>query len=259
MSAATDDPTGIDIPKDSTYLADRQVKEWQGELDQLQRTLADPKARLEDRGEVTRQLRKIEHDLHFLAPPDTTPAQRDAISLEEKELRAKIVAAMPSQEEMRKCPPGAIGKQQEFHRKFEATGIVTRWKNLRRILNKGNEDPDVSNLELYRTTQSTLNMDNALIPGKAHFPSPDTPAYRENYDQIDWGEGSPAQKKIEELQAQITEMQQQLASNGAKSGKKRKLEMMPAACGRMFSGAVGVKAHERSHKCAEHPAQGGEA
>jgi hypothetical protein len=254
MSAATDDPTGIPIPTGGTYLAERQIKEWKGELQNLEGMLADPKSRLEDRGEVTQRLGRIKKALATESPPDTTPAQRDALAREEQALREEIVPCMPSQEEMRKCPPGAIGKHQAFERKFKSK--IIRWKNIRRILNKGNDDPDISNLEMFRGKQSTLNMDNALIPGKDHFPSPNTQAYREGYDRT-FGGAEAAQDQIAELQKKIEALEKRLSAEPVVVKKPtQQKEMIPAACGKLCKGNVGKLSHERAHKCAEPIAQG---
>jgi hypothetical protein len=181
MSAATDDPTGISIPKTGTYLTHRQVQNLQDDIKDLESSLGDPRAQFGDRGSALKQFKQLQRDLDTGAPPDTTPEQRDALAREEKALREEIVPAMPSQAEMRRKPPGAVGKHMAFEKAFKAK--ILRWKNIRRILNKGNDDPDISNLELYRGTKSTLNMDNAEIPGKEFFIPPNTPAYSEGYDR----------------------------------------------------------------------------
>ena len=104
-------------------------------------------------------------------------------------------------------------------------------------------------------------MQNAQIPGKQHFLSPDTPAYREGYDNVNWdGEGSPAQKQIDELKAHVekllakaAEPAQQTAPVAAKQRKTRLPQpLVEASCGREFRGNAGVAAHARGcDKCKE--------
>ena len=256
---ATEDPTGVDLPKHGTYLAHRQIEDLKVEIAGMESMLDDPKSRLEDRGGMVQTLRRMSQELHDGSPPDTTPMQRDALDREEKALRAEIVPAMPSQAEMRKCPPGAIGKHRAFEEAFKAK--ILRWKNIRRTLNKGNEDPDISNLELYRGKDSTLNMDNAVVPGKDYFIPPNTQAYRDGHDRT-FGGGTASQEDVDALKAQIARLEKKLETTPAKPHQRNKNlsdaekpYTAKAKCDREFRGRLqhhatqAVHMHER--KCAK--------
>jgi len=243
----TDDPTGIPIPKNGTYISHREVQEWTAEIETMEGTLADPKARLEDRGELIQQLRRAKHALETESPPDTTPAQRDAVAREEKELRAKISGQMCSSEEMRKAPAGAIGKH---FKEREMIPAHLRWKNLRRILYKGDPNPDISNIELLRPKTSTINMDNAVIPGKQFFIPPDTQQYKDNYDQT-FGNGEADVAEVAALREQIERLEKLVAAKPTATAPKpkRPRKMTPAPCGKVCGSPAGAAAHARVCKC----------
>ena len=80
----------------------------------------------------------------------------------EKSLLNEILAGMPSQEEMRKAPPGAVDKHMAWERRNKAK--ILEWKNLRLRLNPS--EREAANLERFRPRDSTLSMDHAVIPGK---------------------------------------------------------------------------------------------
>jgi len=262
MSAATDDPTGVPIPKNTTYITERQVQDWKGEVANLERMLNDPKSRIEDRGEVNRQYRKLKFDLEASAPPDTTPDQRDRLAREERELREKIQERMCSYEEMRKSPPGAVGKYRRGEASAEGKEMILRWKNIRRILHKGDDDPDVSNIELFRPRTSTLNMDNALIPGKEYFIPPATPEYKEGWDrtfgkdkEADPQEVAALQARLDELTKKLDLLSQQAESPEKKSRKTNFVETA-APCGVICKSKAGAAAHARScRKCKDKESQ----
>jgi len=254
MSAApavTDDPTGVPIPKNATYISHREVQEWSAEISSLEATLSDPGARLEDRGEVTQQLKRAKHALDTESPPDVTPAQRDAIAKEAVELREKIRGQMCSQEEMRKAPPGAIGKH---FKEREMIPLHLRWKNLMRILHKGDPNPDVANIEMLRPKESTINMDNAVIPGKQFFLSPDTQQYKDNYDQT-FGGGEADPSEVAALREQLARLEKLVAEKAAAPAvapakPKRPRVMADAPCGKTCGSKAGALAHARScQKC----------
>lgn len=223
----------------------------------MEATLRDPSSRIESRGEMNKNLARIKHDLEVGMPPDTTPLQRDALAREEAQLRNSIVPDMLSQEELRKCPPGAIGAELKFQKRHKKN--IIRWKNIRRILHKGDDDPDVANLELFRGKVNRLNMDNAVIPGAKHFVSPNTEAYKDGYDRT-FGEKEDAQdeqlaalmSKIEKLEKAIGK--QSVSTKAKQSGENAKPFTVQAKCGKDIHGSTqgyaenGKRAHER--RCA---------
>ena len=71
---------------------------------------------------------------------------------------------MPSGEEMRKCPAGAIAKHTDWEKRNK--GNIAKWKENQLRLNPNSDDPDLANFEKFRPTQSTLNMHNEIVEGQ---------------------------------------------------------------------------------------------
>jgi len=264
MSTATD-PTGVDIPTKRTYLKTRQIKDYEDEVTRLEGMVKDPRSKIENMAEMNSRVKQLKETLHHGAPPDTTPVQRDALAKEERELREQIQSEMLSQEELRKCPPGAIGAELKFQRRNKSK--IIRWKNIMRTLHKGDDDPDISNMEKFRGTVNRLNMDNAIVEGKQHFLSPNTEAYKEGYERI-WP--SEEAKRVQELEAKLARIEKLLGDQIKSSAEKPSGESVRevsdadkpfeavAACGRVVKArsqhraTFGKNGHERGcDKCKE--------
>jgi len=145
---------------------------------------------IKDKGQVVRQLRKLNTQLETQTPRAYASHEIDGAVKLEKELREKILNGMPSQEEMRKSPPGAVGKHMEWEKRNKKD--LLKWKEIQLRLNHDSNDPDVANFERHRPKSSSLNMDNAYIPGKQYFMPSASPQYAENYDRI-FRNGDPDQ------------------------------------------------------------------
>lgn len=160
-------------PQQATDLADEKTK--------LERSLNNP--HIQDKGAVVRALKRINHQLETQTPKPYEGADLDRAVKREAQLRAEILRGMPSQEEMRKSPPGAVGKHQAWEKRVKAK--MNEWKHLRLRLNAGTTDPDVANFERYRPSESTLNMHNPLISGKQFFmPTTSGPAVMFTEEQL---------------------------------------------------------------------------
>lgn len=251
MSAATDDPTGIPIPKDRLYLKNRQVCDLQDDIKELNDALENPMSSFGDRGAAMNQLRQLKHDLDYGSPPDTTPEQRDALAKERKRLIESIQDGMPSFQEMRRRPSGAVGKYDKHRRK--KTPDQVRLKNILRIEHKGDDDPDVSNLEKFRPRTSTLNMDDAFIPAPTHFIPPDTQAYREGYERTFGPKEAQADPdEVAALRAQLDRLEKLIAEKPVSHQRQVKpVELMTSICGKTgLKGNAGKRVHElRCKKC----------
>lgn len=162
----------------TTLLRPNQIDEMTAERESLSAALHNP--HVQDKGSVVRQLRKLEHQLETQTPRPFEGKEVDAAVAREKELREQLLVGMPSQEEMRKSPPGAVGKHMDWERRNKRK--LMEWKAIQLRLNHESKDPDVANFERFRPTRSTLNMDNAHIPGHTYFMPSE--AYKENYDNI---------------------------------------------------------------------------
>ena len=115
-----------------TYLRANQVAEIESDRAVLKQKLDNP--HIQDKALVANQLSRLEKQLVNQTPPDTTPEERDKLAKREKELAGRISGDMMSDEEMRKCPAGAIGRELKFQR--ERKPDVLEWKNIRRRLEK---------------------------------------------------------------------------------------------------------------------------
>lgn len=159
-----------------------QLESAKNEIKSLEQKLANPL--IQDKGEVHRQLRRANQVLEQQTPrPPQTAEEEGRMAGRSKELLGKILEGMPSQEEMRKSPPGAIDKHRAWERRNKSN--ILEWKNLQLRLTAGSGEREVANLERHRPTASSLNMDNAFIPGKQFF-MPDTtgPAVVFNQEQL---------------------------------------------------------------------------
>lgn len=146
-----------------------QLEDAKGERDSLEKKLHNP--HIQDKGEVMKQIRRLDTTLNSQTPKPFTGKDVDIAVGLEKELREKILQGMPSQEEMRKSPPGAVDKHIEWEKRNKHDILL--WKNLQLRLNAGNPDGSVANFEKYRPKTSGLNMDGAQISGKMMFLPPD--------------------------------------------------------------------------------------
>lgn len=125
---------------------------------------------IQDKGEVAKQLRRLDTTLRTQTPVAFTGPELDAARRLEVELREQILQGMPSHEEMRKNPPGAVEKHIAWERRNKEK--LLQWKNIQLRLNAGNDDGSVANFEKYRPRTSTLNMDSAQISGTSVFLPP---------------------------------------------------------------------------------------
>lgn len=143
------------------------VEEAKSEIKVLESQLQSP--HIEDKGEVYRKLSRIKKNFDDQAPraPESSD-EEGRMASREKLLLSKILRGMPSQEEMRKAPPGAVDKHMAWERRNKLA--ILEWKNLRLRLMPG--EREAPNLERYRPTSSSLSMDNAYIPGKQFYMPP---------------------------------------------------------------------------------------
>lgn len=145
-----------------------QLADAKQELATLEKKLNNPL--IQDKGEVAKQIRRLDASLNAQTPKPFVGAEKDAAAKMEAELREKILQGMPSHEEMRKAPPGALEKHQAWEAKHKKNLLI--WKNLRLRLNAGSSDNSVANFEMFRPRTNSLNMDNAQIPGAQYFLPP---------------------------------------------------------------------------------------
>lgn len=152
----------------TTLLRPNQIAEYETTEESLEQKLTGPHSKyIQDKGAVRGQLKRLRHALETQRPQSPVGEEKDAMVKENKALLDEILVGMPSQEEMRKCPPGAIDKHRVWEKRNKQK--ILRWKNNQLRLNAGTDQIDIANLELHRPKKSSLNMDNAVISGDDYF------------------------------------------------------------------------------------------
>ena len=136
----------------------------------------------EGRQHLAKRQQSLKRELIKCAPPVTSGETKDALNVRRKELETSIKVGMPTQEQMRRNPVGAVDQ----HRRWERANknAVLEWKNIKRVLERDSDDRDLSNVETLRPSgapQSVATfMADAQIPG--HFAM--TPQAKDNFDEI---------------------------------------------------------------------------
>ncbi len=177
----------IDHLSKTNLLRHRQRQDLLDEKAALEDQIAQPvlgsKAGTTNRGQLVRELKRLDHQLRSQSPrDDLTPAEKDVLAKKEVELREEILAGIPSQEEQRRNPPGNVHRHIRWEKVNKAK--IRLWKNIRIQLDPTSEDPDLANYERFRPSKMPENgaathMVNAQIPGhfamspqaKEHWPS----------------------------------------------------------------------------------------
>ena len=142
-------------------LRPHQVEEAEAQVKSSEAKLSNPA--ILDKGEARKQLMRARSSLETQRPkPPTDAVEEGRMVKRSGELLNDILAGMPSQEEMRKAPPGAVDKHSGWEKRNKLK--ILEWKNLQLRLRPG--EREAANLERHRPRDSSLSMDNAFIPGK---------------------------------------------------------------------------------------------
>lgn len=151
-----------------SLLRPHQLADARQELKNLEAKMTSP--HIEDKAEAAKQFRRVSKAVAEQTPiPPQNPEEEGRMVARSSYLLNKILVGMPSQEEMRKAPPGAVDKHMGWEKRNKA--YIQEWKNLQLRLTHGKEQ-EAANLERHRPVSSSLNMDNAVIPGKQFFFTP---------------------------------------------------------------------------------------
>lgn len=157
----------------SPYLKLNQIEEMNAERDRLSQTLRAPphlRNAIQDASTMMATLKRIERSLERDTPRAYEGAELDKAVRREKELREQWMEGMPTHEEMRRNPPGALDKHMQWEARNKAK--IAEWKNVRRrmmaagAVESSASDRSVANIELYRPRGGSgeLSMDGAQIP-----------------------------------------------------------------------------------------------
>jgi hypothetical protein len=148
----------------SELLRPSQTNDLLDEKKRIQTALKERPEMIQDKSSALKQVRQIDTMLQDQAPKNLGGKERDNAVKREAELRSKMINGMPSQEEMRKCPAGAIKKHTQWEKNNKKD--LAEWKTLQLRMNVGTDDTDVANFEKHRPTKSTLNMHNQIVDGQ---------------------------------------------------------------------------------------------
>ena len=218
------------------YLRPHQIDEIANEKRVLERTL-NTRA-VQDTANINAHLRRIDKELATQAPPDTTGEDRDRMTRECKEIEGRLVPLMPSAEEMRKNPPGVVGRHNKYDRAskdrtYFEEGDIFRWKDNQLALHKGDNDPDIANFERMRPFHNMGSMLGAQIEGQPYFGTHPSEAYKEGHDRTF---GLPAEES--EIEAPPRERKPAKRSKKKATRKrgpnKKPPKLTALACGKMM-------------------------
>jgi hypothetical protein len=146
-------------------LRPHQIEESKSEIKTMEAQLQNPS--IEDKAEVHRRLIRVRKTVESQTPrPPESGEEEGRMVRRSRQLLDEILVGMPSQEEMRKAPPGAVDKHMKWEKRNKSK--ILEWKNLQLRMTHG-EEPEAPNLERHRPVGSSLNMDNAYIQGKRFF------------------------------------------------------------------------------------------
>src|SRR3990167_6260114 len=133
-----------------------QLEEMQNQVKIGEAKLSNPA--ILDKGEARKQLIRNRQTLDSQTPkPPVDGAEEGRMVARSKHLLMDVLAGMPSQEERRKAPPGAVDKHMGWEKRNKPA--ILELKNLQLRLRPG--EREAANLERHRPVSSTLSMDNA--------------------------------------------------------------------------------------------------
>lgn len=212
------------------YLRHAEIEEIQNEKRVLENTLQSRE--VQERGNIVNHLKRIDRQIESQSPPDLTGEQKDQLVKECKEIEARLVPLMPTDEEMRKNPPGVVGRHMRYEkaaksRAYFKEGDLFRWKDNQLALNKGSDDPDVANFERMRPRTHMTSMLDAQIPGQMFFGTNPSEAYKQGYDRT-FGH---AEEEDEEPTPTVVRKK----ATRKKKSKRPKGNTYMTACGRTMS------------------------
>ncbi len=221
---------------------ERESKEEERDRIKAQLAYTGPGAGSADqKANAAKWMHHLEEDLEDNSPPElTTGEERDAVAKRIKELDAFIVEGMPTLEDQRRNPPGAVDRHMQWESRVK-TSILER-HNLLIAQQRDNTAQDFANVEMIRprgTTSGVLAsssfMPDAQIPGVFGM----TPLAKQN-----WPEGMPEYGTLNSALAQATAREQELAA--LNDSLIKRLEVLE---GRIAS--EDAKKAEHARKCKE--------
>lgn len=156
-------------------LRPRQAADLTEEVRRIDNMLKLPASQLVgvDIPAAIRQRNNMQAQLDELSPGAIPSSERDEARRAELELREQISQGMPTAQEMRRNPPGAVDKHRAWEKRSKRK--ILEWKNLRLRMHQTGmlgavpaDATDIANVETFRPVHSSheLSMDGAQIPAE---------------------------------------------------------------------------------------------
>ena len=228
--------------KATRFLRVKERRQREEEKRQVDGVLNQPPWALKEitetaRARLVQRRNALDDDLEENSPPPISGEVKDFLSKRLQQLNEEIRAGMPTTEVMRRNPPGAIG-QHERWQNANKDKVLER-KNILKLIDPENDDPDYCSIEMIRPTGITQEMAstfmvNATIPGqfgmtalaKANWPEnmPEHGTVDSPYKQMERREIAEEMVKAGEIQPnQIEEMKEQIKKLQAELDAKNKV------------------------------------
>jgi len=222
------DKRGRVIKGATNYLKAREAAEVKKELEDIKLMMSPANAfarkDMDQEGIKAIHTRQIflEDKIEQHVAPELSGEARDVLSRRVNELNDKIRQGMPTHEDMRRNPAGAVDAHRRWERLNKAAILERR--NAIIALNPGNDEKDLTNIDMIRPHSAALTqtgtstfMADAQIPG--HFAM--TPLAKEN-----WPLGEP---KIDTPLKQATRAEDQTRVKKPRSEKQLANDLKLAA------------------------------
>ncbi|MES0339862.1 MAG: hypothetical protein ABUK15_07385 [Anaerolineales bacterium] len=242
----------------------RQVAEITEQKAQLHGILNAPphiRNQLQDNGAAVRKQVQDADALLRQAPEPFSAGEIDGAVNAERQLRESWLEGMPTHEEMRKNPPGAVDKNIAWNNKKKSD--VLKWKNISRRLHAseigGNAGNDVSNVEMYRPTEGSMSMDGAQITGKqyrlppegADLPTVFTDEDKETLEGIDPETASQLAIMDNDKRAKVKDFINNLTKVDGRTKRVWTEEQKAEQSAKMTAGRVAAAERKAAEKAAE--------
>lgn len=147
----------------SNPLRPTQVADLQDEKKRLDKFCQRPDV---DKSDARKNLRQVNNMLSEQSATQLKGQDLDSAKKRIDTLEAEIKKGMLSNEEMRKSPPGAVGRHMKHEKDNQKN--IQEWKRLQIATNAGDTNPDLANIERLRPSKSSMNMHNAIVQGTEH-------------------------------------------------------------------------------------------
>lgn len=177
------DVDGREVPR--TYMRHAQRANETAEVEALDRKLTDPVERrfLQNPGKLMQQNELRKKNLLAQSPPtDLRPSQREKLAKLERATRDVVAENMPTAEQMRHNPPGAVDHHMAWDRHTKPALLT--WKSVRVLLNPHSDALDLCNFERYRPRNAATRelFTDGQIGGQFAL----SPQAKQNFDRIDF-------------------------------------------------------------------------